>query len=171
MKYMHFNSSCAYAGLANQLLIVGHSTEDMEIVKAIGLLWYIEYDKEANTYRSGAMLQGKAWFDLYLRPLGWEYEEQLIPKEDVLSHIARGDMIGVQLRPGWKHAIIFLEKTDDLLCFLNNKYENSGESEILEFSIAAFMDMLPEQAVVGRLIKSEKAAISLENIRVSSQKT
>ncbi len=170
MKYMHFNSSCAYAGLANQLLLTGHSTEDVEIVKAIGLPWYIAYDEETNTYSSGAMLQGKAWFDLYLNPLGWGYEEQLIAQKDAPAYLLRGDMVGVELQPGRKHAVIFLEEADGFLHFVNNKHENSEEPETLALSVSEFMDMIPEQTVIGRLAKVEATAASLVEVRTSAQK-
>lgn len=171
MKYMNFNAACAYAGLANQLLLAGHSTEDVEIIKAIGLPWYLAYDEETKTYSSGAMLQGKTWFDLYLQPLGWMYEELLIAKKDVPAHIIRGDMIGIQLQPGRKHAVIFLEETDGILHFMNNKHENSDEPEILALSVSEFMDMLPEQTVIGRLMKAEAKAIPLAEIRTSAHIT
>ncbi len=169
MKYMHFNSACSYAGLANQLLIEGHSAEDTEIVTAIGLPGQIEYDAQSCCYCAGGMLQGKKWFDRYLRPLGWEYDERSIPKAEVPSNIKRGDMIGVELRPGWRHAVIFLERSGEHFRFWNNKHEGSEEEETLELSRSAFVDMLPEKAVIGRLVKAGNAPTPAENMQENSK--
>ncbi len=169
MKYMHFNSSCAYAGLANQLLLMGHSTEDEQIVKTIGLPWHIAYDPDTQSFCSGTMLQGKKWFDRYLLPLGWEYEEQTVQKADVLGNLRKGDMIGVELQPGWKHAVIFLEKTGDTVRVLNNKYEASEGEEVFTLCASEFLAMIPEEGTVGRVVPAEKESISQADILTQSR--
>ncbi len=171
MKYMHFNSSCAYAGLANQLLLKGHSTEDEDIVRAIGLPWHIAYDGETCTYCAGAMLQGKPWFDLYLRPRGWEYQELLLQKADALASVQVGDMIGLQLRPGYKHAVILLEKTDEGCRLLNNKHLQSDEPEELSFSAAEFPALLPEMVAIGRLKTAAPEELPAKDVSARSRAT
>lgn len=76
MKYMHFNSSCSYAGLANMLAFLGFETEDYQIALDIKLPFLIHFDPETGSYRAGAMLQSKEWFELYLRPRGFCYKEE-----------------------------------------------------------------------------------------------
>ena len=55
-KYMTFNSSCSYAGLANMLLRYGVDTQDREIAMDMKLPFLFAY--EEGEYRAGPMLQG-----------------------------------------------------------------------------------------------------------------
>ena len=57
MKYMHFNSSCSYAGLANLLYSDGIDTEDFVIALAIDLAYLLV--KDGAFYLAGTMLQSK----------------------------------------------------------------------------------------------------------------
>lgn len=57
MKYMHFNSSCSYASIANLLYLKGIDTEDSVIAKAINLPYILL--KDGGTYLAGPMLQSK----------------------------------------------------------------------------------------------------------------
>ena len=43
MKYMTFNSSCSYAGLANLLSFYGVDIEDREIALQMGLPFLFDY--------------------------------------------------------------------------------------------------------------------------------
>ena len=86
MKYMHFLSSCSYAGLANLLEDVGIDTEDVSIAVSICLPWLLgreENKGKIGKYSAGAMLQGKEWFDLYLKPLGWRFAETRYEKREI----------------------------------------------------------------------------------------
>lgn len=67
-KYMTFNSSCSYAGLANMLLRYGVDTQDREIARDMKLPFL--FACEEDEYRAGPMLQGAQWFNLYLHPRG-----------------------------------------------------------------------------------------------------
>ena len=64
MKYMTFNSSCSYAGLANLLSFYGIDIEDRKIALEMDLPFL--FDCEDGCYVSGPMLQGEKWFNLYL---------------------------------------------------------------------------------------------------------
>ena len=64
MKYMTFNSSCSYAGLANLLSFYGIDTEDRKIALDMDLPFL--FDCKDGYYSSGPMLQGGKWFNLYL---------------------------------------------------------------------------------------------------------
>lgn len=76
MKYMHFNSSCSYAGLANLLELKGVDTEDDRIAGEMYLPYFLAFDAESECYQAGPMLQTADWFNLYLLPRGFRYVEK-----------------------------------------------------------------------------------------------
>ncbi len=82
MKYMHFNSSCSYAGLANLLELRGVDTEDYQIALDMGLPYFLRYEEASGAYRNGPMLQSAEWFDLYLKPRGFLYLERFMEKRE-----------------------------------------------------------------------------------------
>jgi len=57
MKYMHFNSSCPYAGLANLLELQGVETEDYKIALEMNLPYFLRRDVITGYYQSGSSLQ------------------------------------------------------------------------------------------------------------------
>ena len=69
MKYMTFNFSCSFAGVANMLAQYGIETTDRDIALTMKLPFLFAYADGA--YLSGPMLQSAGWFDLYLNPLGY----------------------------------------------------------------------------------------------------
>ena len=81
MKYMTFNSSCAYAGVANLLELEGMEAEDRQIALDMGLPFLFSFQDGA--YCSGPMLQTGEWFNLYLQPRGFCMTETKLPREDV----------------------------------------------------------------------------------------
>ena len=83
-KYMTFNSSCSYAGLANMLLRYGVDTQDREIARDMKLPFQFAYEEDE--YRAGPMLQGAQWFNLYLHPRGLEMRETEVPAQMVGGH-------------------------------------------------------------------------------------
>ena len=181
MKYMHFNSSCSYAGLANLLALQGLDTEDEQIAFDMGLPYFLRYDETSGAYLNGPMLQSAEWFDLYLKPIGFRYIEHFMGKQEAVEQLCTGSMIGVQVTPKSKHAVIFLGRENDIYKFLNNKREVSEEPEYLLLSEAEFLERLPEQVVVGHLevceaetvnIKPylEEALVNWEKLRMELQK-
>lgn len=161
MKYMHFNSSCPYAGLANQLKLLGYDTEDTEIALKMNLPYLIDYDANNKCYLAGAMLQSKKWFDLYLNPLGYQYIEKTYSKETLLTHLEQGMMFGISINEFQKHAVIFLEiNRKSEYVFINNKWENSLENEYLHFEKHELLDRLPDKIIVGRINKCPRKKIS-----------
>ena len=155
MKYMHFNSSCSYAGLANMLEMQGYDTEDYKIALDIDLPCHIRYDGKTGYYMAGAMLQSKEWFDLYLRPRGFSYMEKSIPRWRVTDVLSPGLMLGIRISPQSKHAVVFVEKEKDKFIFLNNKWETSAESELYIFTEGELLERLPEDVTVGLLVRDE----------------
>ena len=70
MKYMTFNSSCPYAGMANMLEKYGIDVEDYEIALEMKLPLFV--DKNEDGYVAGPMIQEKKWFDIFLNRYGFE---------------------------------------------------------------------------------------------------
>lgn len=180
MKYMHFNSSCSYAGLANLLELQGVETEDYQIALDMGLPHFLRYDEETGVYLNGPMLQTEEWFNLYLKPRGFRYIERFMEKQETVEQLCSGSMLGLQVTPRSKHAVVFLGKENGAYKFLNNKREDSEEPEYLLLSEAEFLERLPEQVVVGHLesydsetvdVKPylEEALRNWENLRVELQ--
>ncbi len=64
MKYMTFNSSCPYAGMANMLEKYGIDVEDYEIALEMKLPLFV--DKNEDGYVTGPMIQEKKWLDIFL---------------------------------------------------------------------------------------------------------
>ena len=161
MKYMHFNSSCSYAGLANLLELSGVDTEDYQIALDMGLPYFLRYDETSGAYVNGPMLQSAEWFDLYLKPRGFRYIERFMERQEVMKQVHPGCMLGLQVTTNSKHAVIFLEKEDGMYKFLNNKREDSEEPDYLVLSEKECLGRLPEQVVVGQLeaCEPEKADI------------
>ena len=161
MKYMHFNSSCSYAGMANMLELQGFETEDYKIALDMGLPYFLRYDDESKNYQAGPMLQSAEWFNLYLKPRGFRHIEQVVSRKMILQALQPGSMLGIQVTPGSKHAVVFLGEDNGVYQFLNNKWENSEEPDYLEFSAEECLNRLPEQVVVGHLECCEAEEVDL----------
>ena len=76
MKYMHFNSSCAYAALAMLLETAGMDVEDTDIALEMHLPYL--FAREGDCFLSGPMLQTPQWCDLYLQPHGLRFCETAV---------------------------------------------------------------------------------------------
>lgn len=161
MKYMHFNSSCSYAGLANMLSFYGFDTEDYEIALAIGLPYLLCYEEKTQMYQAGAMLQSKEWFDLYLNPIGFCFQEQLVSKKEVAERVRKGMMLGMQVSPQSKHAVVFFEKIGENYIFLNNKKETSSEEETLILTKEELVKRMPEEVMLGFIETYERKEVEL----------
>lgn len=161
MKYMHFNSSCSYAGLANMLALQGFETEDYKIALDMGLPYFLHYEEETRTYQAGPMLQSTKWFNLYLKARGFCYIEKFVNQNEILECLCPGTMLGLQVTPQSKHAVVFLGEEKGTYKFLNNIWETSEESDYLELSVEECLERLPEQVVVGHLERCEAEKVEL----------
>ena len=65
MKYMTFNSSCSFAGIANMLERMGYAYEDYQVAAGMELPYIVARDNGG--YIAGAMLQEKKYFDIFLK--------------------------------------------------------------------------------------------------------
>ncbi|MBR3841058.1 MAG: hypothetical protein IKM20_07985 [Erysipelotrichales bacterium] len=149
MKYMHFNSSCSYAGLANMLALQNYDTEDYKIALEMGLPYFIRYDINSNYYQAGAMLQSKEWFELYLKPRGFRYIEKVYSKDQLITNLRSGMMFGIQATLNSKHAIVFIKEEQGIYSFLNNKWEESSEEEYIYLKASELLEKVPENIAVG----------------------
>lgn len=161
MKYMTFNASCAYAGLANLLAFYGVDTEDYRIAQEIALPYC--FAKEGGIYKAGPMLQGKRWFELYLRPRGFCFNEVRLPREQAADYLAAHPcaMVGVRMENGQKHAVIYSKIEAGKLCFLNNKRKNSEEPEQLCLSRQELEQRLEADTAIATLGRCEAEPASL----------
>lgn len=151
MKYMTFNSSCPYAGIANMLERYGINTEDRQIALDMGLPYFLRYDGETKCYQAGASLQSAEWFDLYLKPRGFCFAEKAFDKHRLLQGLKPVSMLGLQVTTQSKHAVVYLEQANGRFLFLNNKQKESDEPERLALAKEELLDRLPDVVVVGSL--------------------
>lgn len=171
MKYMHFNSSCSYAAIANLLYLKGIDTEDSMIAKAINLPYILL--KDGGTYLAGPMLQSKEIFDIYLNSIGYEFVEEKHIKDDVLKILKESDknyMLGVNISKGNKHAIIFLEYKNNVFSFINNKYEESDEPDCFTWAAEELKERLDEETHLAHIEKISAKKLDLKEILLASIK-
>ncbi len=155
MKYMTFNSSCSYTGVANMLAQYGVDTDDRTIAREmkLPLLFY----KEDGAYLAGPMLQSAEWFDLYLNSIGYRIVERWSEREDVPEILERAKtvMLGLRLSSKGKHAVVYRGMDDDRFVFLNNKWKHTDEPERLAFTRAELLERLDERCVMAELQPAE----------------
>lgn len=171
MKYMHFNSSCSYAGLANLLYSDGIDTEDFVIALAIDLAYLLV--KDGASYLAGTMLQSKEIFDIYLNGIGYEFIEENYDKDEVLKILEASDknyMLGVNIAQGNKHAIIFKEHKDNEFRFINNKYDDSDEPDEFLWTAEELKKRLDEKTYLAHIEKVSAKEMDLEEILLASIK-
>lgn len=162
MKYMTFNSSCSFAGVANMLSFHGVDTEDREI--ALGMKLPYLFDKEADTYLAGPMLQSKKWFDLYLNPLGLSMEERLVAREEVPQVLLREKtaMLGIHVSSRDKHAVVFVGTDNEKFRFCNNKWQHTDDPEELVLSKEELMSRLDETVMVASIVPAAAKAVDFQ---------
>ncbi len=162
MKYMTFNSSCSYAGIANLLSFYGIDTEDRTIALEMGLPFL--FDCEEGCYLSGPMLQGARWFNLYLKPIGYTMTEKEVNKERLCGYLRdlQYAMLGIYVSERNKHAVIYTGMEDGKYCMLNNKWERSDEPDTLVFSEQELLRRVDEKVTVGVLNKTACEAVKTE---------
>lgn len=165
MKYMYFNSSCSYAGVANLLYLEGIDTEDFVIANVINLPYLLV--KDGASYLAGPMLQSKEIFDIYLNRLGYEFIEENYDKEQVLKILEASDknyMLGVNIAPGNKHAIIFYKYDDNRFRFINNKYDDSDELDEFVWTVDELMERLDDETFLAHIEKVSAKEMDLEEL-------
>lgn len=179
MKYMTFNSSCSYAGVANMLESFDVSVEDRQIALDMGLPYLFSYENGA--YCSGPMLQTAEWFNLYLKPRGFLMSETRLLKGDVCTFLQKNipAMLGLAVSPQGKHAFVCIEVgevggeagiavgievgiKEKRYRFLNNKPQNSPEPESICLTGEELLPLLGDSVTVAVLQKCRPQATDLK---------
>ena len=168
MKYMTFNSSCSYAGLANLLSCYGVDTEDRTIALKMGLPYLFAY--EDGQYLSGPMLQSACWFNLYLHPIGFTLKEHRLSREEVCSYLQANPpaMLGLRVTSASKHAVIYTGGREGEYHFINNKRQSSPEPEALHLTENDLFSRLDQTVTIGILEKTKPVSITLQPYLESS---
>ena len=152
MKYMTFNSSCSYAGIANMLALHSIEMEDRDIALSMRLPWLFAY--EDGVYLSGPMLQSAKWFNLALHPLGFHLQETPSPKEQIFTLLHGLDcaMLGLKISENSKHAVVYTGKQEaGKLLFINNKWQQSDEPDTLLLDEKDLLSRLNDEVIVAQL--------------------
>ncbi len=155
MKYMTFNSSCAYAGVANMLEHYGVDVEDREIALAMGLPYL--FACEGGRYAAGPMLQTADWFHLYLLPRGFLMTETKVDRGAVgefLKTVSCG-MLGIAIPTGGRHAVVYTGRNGGRYCFINNRRRISSEPEVLLLTEEELAAGLGSTAVIATIERTK----------------
>lgn len=162
MKYMTFNSSCSYAGLANMLSTFGIDTEDRDIALEMGLPYFFTYEDGA--YLAGPSLQNAKWFNLYLNPRGFELDEAFIPKSEVPDYLRSVDtaMLGIRVTTAGKHAVVYTGSDAEAFCFINNKWPHDPSPESFTLSETELIGSVDDPCVVATLHTITPRSVSVE---------
>lgn len=151
MKYMTFNSSCSYAGVANMLEQYGVDTDDRSIALGMKLPYLFAYEDGA--YMAGPMLQSAKWFNLYLNPIGFELMEAEIPAAQVPAYLTRQKtaMLGLKVDGNGKHAVVYTGNNDGELVFLNNKWEHTDAPNQITLTEEELIERIGFTAMIATL--------------------
>ena len=153
MKYMTFNSSCSYAGVANMLEQYGVDMDDRAI--AMGMKLPYLFTHEDGVYMAGPMLQSAEWFNLFLNSIGFEMCETEVPAEQVADYLKQQKtaMLGLQVDETSKHAVVYTGIQGEKLVFLNNKWEQDPGPVQLILSHEELLNRIGSSAMVATLQK------------------
>ena len=162
MKYMTFNSSCSYAGVANMLAQYGVDTDDRTIARKM-MLPYL-FTKEDGVYLSGPMLQSADWFNLYLNPIGYTMDENHVKREQVPSALLKEKtaMLGLRGSPQSKHAVVYQGIEHDKYGFLNNKWQYTEEPELVLLTEPELLARLDGDVVIATLHPTQRKEVDFE---------
>ncbi len=168
MKYMTFNSSCSYAGVANMLEQYGVDTNDRFIAMSMKLPYLFAY--EDSVYMAGPMLQSAKWFNLYLNPIGFEMNEVEIPAAQVTEYLKQQKtaMLGLQIDNTGKHAVVYIGNKEGKLVFLNNKWEHTDAPEQIMLTDAGLIAQIGTSAVIASLKPIPPRKINLRDRLINS---
>ncbi|TVP94192.1 MAG: hypothetical protein EA374_07165 [Acholeplasmatales bacterium] len=151
MKYMSFNRSCSYTCLAYMIEDYDLDYTDKNIAIEMKLAYLFYNGAKNNEYLSGAMLQGKRWFDLFLNRHSLEFGEIKYNKVDAITVIkksVRKLMIGMNLKTG-KHAMVYCPLDKQLFRFFNPHYEKYGALDFFVYSENELLDLLDDEVTIG----------------------
>lgn len=168
MKYMTFNSSCSYAGVANMLQQYGVDTDDRTIALSMKLPYL--FARKNGVYMAGPMLQSSEWFNLFLNPIGFQMVETEVPAMQVSQFLKQQQtaMLGLQVDDSGKHAVVYIGNQDDKLVFLNNKWAHTDAPERIVLTEPELLKQLGESAMVATMNSVPPRAADLADKLVRS---
>lgn len=171
MKRMSFNSSCAYAGLANMLETLGVDTEDRLIALDMGLPYL--FAREEGQYRAGPMLQSARWFDLYLGPRGFALKEEKLPQKQLPQYLPAHApaMLGLLVGANSKHAVVFTDPAGGAFRFINNRHPSTSEPDELTLTAAELLSRTDPQVLVATLARITPEPVDIKPLLTSSLDT
>lgn len=172
MKYMTFNSSCSYAGIANMLDMLGYDTEDYLI--ALGMKLPYMLGKKNDTYVSGPMLQTEEWFNLYLNSIGFKMEEITVSKTHLQNYIVDNTpcMFGAKVNSNSssKHALVFIGMEDNKYKLINNKRETSDEPTYYLWTENELLSAIDDEIVIATINQCEMESSNFVSYHTESLK-
>lgn len=161
MKYMTFNRSCSYAGIANLLEEHDIHYEDYEIAKALSLPYLFHYRPQESRYVAGPMIQSYPWFNYFLNSLGFDLIEEWFNIEGVMANLDENNqcyMFSLKINPhsNLRHAVLFEGKENESYRFLNMKRKDSIEPDYYLFNREEVIEKLIPSVIMGYLVKIRK---------------
>jgi hypothetical protein len=161
MKYMTFNRSCSFAGIANLLEEYDLHYEDYEIIKALSIPYMFLYLQQEDCYVAGAMIQSQAWFNYFLNTLGFDFIEEYVNPQAALEYFDKNGkryMLGIVINANSnsKHTVVFESKENEKYRFLNPKRKNSIEPDYFVFNRDELYEKLPPNFHMGYLSRNQK---------------
>jgi len=126
-----------------------YTDKDIALEMKLAYLFFI--DSKNDEYFSGAMLQGKKWFDLFLNRHSYEFIENKYNKSDAVCFIKktmRKLMIGINLNTG-KHAMVYCPADTNLYRFFNPHYEKDKVADFFVYSEEELLRLLDEEVLIG----------------------
>jgi hypothetical protein len=161
MKYMTFNRSCSYAGIANLLEEYNFHYEDHEIIKALSIPYLFLYLQQEDCYAAGAMIQSQPWFNYFLNSLGFDFIEERFNPQSAVKYFDKNEkrcMLGIVINANSnsKHTVVFEGKENEKYRFLNPKRKDSIEPDHYVFNKDELNKKLPPNFPMGYLVKNQK---------------
>ena len=161
MKYMTFNRSCSYAGIANLLEEYDLHYEDYEIIKALSIPFLFLYLQQEDCYAAGAMIQSQQWFNFFSNSLGFDYIEEWFNPQAAMKYFDKNEkrcMLGIIINENSnsKHAVVFEGKENEKYRFLNPRRKDSIEPDYYVLSKDELNKKLPPNFSMGYLLKNQK---------------
>lgn len=154
MRYMSFNNSCSYAGIANLLSDHSIDIEDYEVAIAAKVPYIFKYDEQQKCYVSGSMLQADKYFNFYLQNLGLNLIGNDFTKENALAFLRNlhsRAMVGLNFSNNHKHAVIYSGFKNNKYTFLNNKRNNSTEPNYYYFTPNELLSCMDKTVYISYL--------------------
>jgi hypothetical protein len=135
------------------------NVDDRDVILRAMIPYLVNYDRKTNTYKSGPMLQGKLWFDLFLNQFGLEFIEESNSRKKTIKKLSSAKckiLIGVNRLGIGKHAVVFQGAENSTYVFQNIKYKDSPEPDLIKISEDDLFKCLDETSSIGWIERMDK---------------